>query len=172
MIAMHWAMTDTTVLAATRRGKTPAFLLFGRYLHMFLLPKPMDPGHAHDPSRLNQQRMNATAAESRPTIRNLSHRFQQWSILFRELGLIPLRAARLIQHPASTPLTDPLMPQTTTDPLDGTTPSLGVYKFGRAASFKINISNAWSATSFFNRVFSFSSSFNCLAIAGSIPPYF
>ena len=38
-------------------------------------------------------------------------------------------------------------------------PSLGVYQFGRAASFRIWMSNAWLAASFLRRAFSFSRAF-------------
>ena len=81
-------------------------------------------------------------------------------------------AAGLAQRMACTTLRNLVIPQTTTHRVHGTTPSLGVYKFGRDASFRIWMSNAWSATSRLSRAFSFSNALNCLAICGSIPPYF
>ena len=51
-------------------------------------------------------------------------------------------------------------------------PPLGAHKFGGAASFRIWMSNAWSATKRFRRPFSFSNAFSCLATSGAIPPYF
>jgi|GEM_PF-5117005 len=49
-----------------------------------------------------------------------------------------------------------LGPQTTTHLGDRASSPLGAHQFGRAASFKISISSACSATSFFKRAFSFS----------------
>ena len=85
---------------------------------------------------------------------------------------IPLRAPRLAQRSAGPAFRDLLVPQATADLLHRPAPTLGVYKFGRAASRRIWMSNAWSATSFFSWLFSFSNARSCLATSGAIPPYF
>ena len=62
--------------------------------------------------------------------------------------------------------------QSAADLLDGSPTLLRAQKFPFAASFKIWLSRAWSATNFFSRAFSFSSERSCVAISGAIPPYF
>ena len=116
--------------------------------------------------------MNSFKPESRTRLSDPTHRLKQPAIQFRTLRLVPLRAARLAQCLARSTLRDLLRPQTTTHHMDDATTPFGVYKFGRAASLRISMSSAWSATSFFKRPFSFSRSFMYLAIFGSIPPYF
>jgi len=116
--------------------------------------------------------MDLLAAEPRPGIDDPTHRLDQWPVLHRLLQPIALCAAWLFLSLAHPALTHLVMPQTATYRFHGPTPTLGVDQFGRAASFKIDISNAWSATSRLSWAFSFSNALICLAISGSIPPYF
>ena len=112
--------------------------------------------------------MNPFASVPWLQVRKLTHQLDQASIHIRTLGLVPLRRMRLTQCLACLPLRDP---QTTSHAMNRAPPPLGVDQFGQAASLRISIDKAWSATSFFKRRFSFYRSFVYLAICGSIPPY-
>ena len=118
-----------------------------------------------------QQLMNTLATETWSIICNRSHQLDQRLVLAGLLETVTLRTARLIQDTARLSLRDLIVPQTTAYNVNRSTPPFGADQFGRAASFKINMSNAWSATNFLSREFSFSSSLSCFAICGSIPPY-
>ena len=132
----------------------------------------MDAIKADTPPLLLKLGMHPFATKPWTRIHDTTHRLDQRTILNRLLEPVPLRAPWLSQRLARPALTHLLMPQTTTHRVNGPTPTFGVYKFGRAASFKIALSSSASASSFLSRAFSFSSSFICLAINGSIPPYF
>ena len=63
-------------------------------------------------------------------------------------------------------------PETATHFCDSPPSPLGAYQFLFAASFRISMSSACSATIFFSRAFSFSKALNCFVMSGCIPPYF
>jgi hypothetical protein len=65
----------------------------------------------------------------------------------------------------------PIRPHTTTNFRDRRN-SPGAYQFPWAASRRISMSKTWSTTTFFRQEFSFCNAFNCLAIAGCMPPHF
>ncbi len=71
-----------------------------------------------------------------------------------------LRRSGLLQHPTSPSLGDTqLLP----DMFNGTPSPVRAQKFPETVSFRMAISRAWSATTFFKRTFSFSSSLSRLA---------
>ena len=98
--------------------------------------------------------------------------FQKLRFVRTATSNVPLRSAGLTKNTAGTTLRNSLGPQTTTHLGDRTSSPLGAHQFGRAASFRISLSSACSATSFFKRAFSFSKDRSCLVISGAIPPYF
>ncbi len=101
-----------------------------------------------------------------------SHLGQELSLVRWSLRLITLRRAWLPQHTTSSTFGDCFRPQLATHLAHSEAASLGAQKFPFAASFKMALSKAWSATSFFSWVFSFWRAFNSLPISGAIPPYF
>ena len=89
-----------------------------------------------------QQLMNTLAAEPWPIICNCSHQLDQCLVLAGLFQAITLRTARLIQNVTGSTFTDLVMPQTTTYSVNRSPPSLRADQFGRAASFRINMSRA------------------------------
>ena len=71
----------------------------------------------------------------RAGVGHLTRGFDQGPIHQWTLGLIPLRAARLMQRFASTTLGHLVMSQAVTHRVNGPTPLLGVNQFGRPAIF-------------------------------------
>jgi hypothetical protein len=114
---------------------------------MFLLPQSMNTPDTNHPARLEQFRVNTLATKTRTNVSDPSHRLQQRSVLRRLNRPIPLRAAWLTQRPACPSLRYSVMPQATTHSIDRPTSLLRANQFGRAASLRIWMSNAWSATS-------------------------
>ena len=98
--------------------------------------------------RLLQHLFNTGTTKPGTCVNDAAHLLDQRSILSRPLRLITLRAAMLVQGLARTTFTDLVMPQTATHRVYHASSPFGVYKFGRAASLRISMSNAWSATSF------------------------
>jgi len=94
---MHRTMANATVLTAPGSRQTPAFALLCRHLHVLLLPDPMDPFVIY---LLLEHFMNARTSEPWADVSDVTHLFDQRSILVRILGTITLRAAWLIQRPA------------------------------------------------------------------------
>ena len=89
-------------------------------------------------------------------------------VLFR-IGFwdVALGAAGLAQHPAGPSFGDL---EDRPDVIDAAVASLRAYQFPEAASFRIWMSRAWSATTFFKRVFSSRRRLASLASAIVIPP--
>ena len=73
-------------------------------------------------------------------------------------GTVTLRASVLTEHPTDPSFRDLFLPQGPPDGFHRPTATLGASQFGRAASLRISMSRAWSATSFFSLEFSFWSS--------------
>lgn len=86
-------------------------------------------------------------------------------------SLAPLGRARLAQDFACAPFGDNLMPRDLTH-IHHCRPAFGrAQTFPEAASFSIEISSAWSATSFLSCVFSSSNSLRRFAWSTRMPPY-
>lgn len=105
---------------------------------------------------LLESEVNAGTSETRPPSGDPPHLVQQFRFVRSTTLRVPLRAAGLPQHAADATLRNLLWPQATTDFVRCTTPSLGAHQFPLAASLRISMSSACSATSFFGRAFSFS----------------
>ena len=73
-------------------------------------------------------------------------------------GTVTLRASVLPEHPTDPSFRDIFLPQGPPDGFHRLAATLGASQFGRAASLRISMSKAWSATSFFSLGFSFWSS--------------
>ena len=81
--------------------------------------------------------MHTLAAVPRMCFHQMAKLGDQLTVRIRLLRPIPLRAPWLTQRPARPAFRDLLMPQATADLLHRPATTLGVYKFGRAASLRI-----------------------------------
>ncbi len=144
---------DAAVLTAT--VKPSSAVLFSRDLHVFLFPKPMHPLVVDLPAGGNNRPVDARTTETRPSSSNTPHLSEQAPFIGTLPRTISLGAAGLAQHPAGSTLGNLLRPQTTTHFFHGPSPTFGAYQFPWAASLRISMSRACSATSFFSREFSF-----------------
>ncbi len=163
--------TNTAILAATT-WKTPLTILFSRDLHILSLPKTVDPLGVHVPMTLHEQPMNTPCSKAWTLPGQSTHLTKQPWFIIRPTRLVSLGATRLVEHTACSTFRHFLWPQTATYLGDGSPSTFGAYQFPFAASFRIWLSSACSATNFFNGEFSFSRDFNCFAISGCMPPYF
>src|SRR6185295_5682367 len=118
----------------------------------------MDTLGVRPPPRPYEQLVNPFAAETRMPLAPATKFIDQAAITVRLPTTITLRRARLPQHTADPSFRYLLQPQAIANHLQGPPPSLGAYQFGRAASRRIWLSNAWSATNRFSRAFSFCNS--------------
>lgn len=105
-----------------------------------------------------QQLVHSIAAVAWEELHDPTHLLQELPIPIHFLGMMSLRPPMLVKHSAGSTFRDPLMPQASADGIYRSSPTLRAYKFGRAASFKINMSRAWSATRRFSLAFSFCNS--------------
>ena len=153
VVLVFSTVTDTAILTATR--KTPLAMLFSRDLHVLSLPKSMYSLVIDSPVTLHQQVMNALGSESWPLSGQGSHLAKQASLIIRSTRLVTLRTARLTEYSTGSTFRYFLRPQTATHFDDCSSATFGAYQFPFAASFRISISRACSATSFFRRAFSF-----------------
>ena len=170
MIWSRGAAANTTIFAAAKRDSA-IFMLF-RYLHAFLSPEPFNAFVIRLPATLAQGIINSWATPSRAATGNSPHLRQNFRLVRRSTFCITLRTARLAKHLARPTFRNTIRPQATTHVLYSASLPLRAHQFPFAASFRISMSKACSATSFFSRAFSFSSDLSCLAISGAIPPYF
>ncbi len=91
-------------------------------------------------------------------LHDLPHHGKQFTVTVNLPGTVPLRTSVLAEHTTDPSFRGLFMPQAPPDGFHRPTATLGATQFGRAASFKISMSKAWSATSFFSLEFSFWSS--------------
>jgi hypothetical protein len=136
----------------------------------------MHPLEVHLPAperfRARQHTMRALAPMPRERLHDLPHHTEQLAVAVYLPGTVPLSASVLAEHTTDPSFRDLLLPQGPPDGFHRPTATLGASQFGRAASLRISMSKAWSATNFFSLEFSFWSSWSCFAIFGSIPPNF
>lgn len=171
MVPANSPLTNTTVLAASESQTTSA-MLFARDLHLFLSPQTVHALPVHFPTIGDQFPVNPQHAETGMPSSQPTHLGQQATAPLIGTWLVALCAASLAQDTTCAALRHMSRPQATSDLLDRTTATLGAHQFPLAASLRISMSSAWSATSFFRREFSFCNALSCLAIAGFMPPYF
>ena len=121
---------------------------------------------------LDQQSMNAIRSKAWTLPGQSTHLAKQsWFIVWPS-RLVALGTTRLVEHTACSTFRHFLWPQTATHFGDRSPSTFGAYQFPFAASFKISMSRACSATIFFSRPFSFCRAFSSFAISGAMPPYF
>ena len=125
---------------------------------MFLFPEAMDPLEVHPPACAQEKLVNPLTAKPRIPLAPATQFLDQPSFIVRLAAMVTLRRARLTQHSADTAFRHAITPQATADHLNSPPASLGAHQFGRAASRRIWLSNAWSATSRLSRAFSFCNS--------------
>ena len=114
--------------------------------------------------------MDPIGPEPGPLPGQSPHLSKQALFIGRPTRLITLCSSRLIEYTTRLTLRYLVGPQTATYLVDRPPSAFGAYQFPFAASLRISMSRAWSATNFFNREFSFSRAFNCLTISGCIIP--
>ena len=153
MPAMLGAKADARPVA---QPETAAFRLPFGNLQTLPPPDPLDHRQADLPAGIAEQSMDTTIAI--PTIirRQRDDVGGQPLLVCIVPRWVALRRAGLAKHPASPPLR---YGQHATDLLDRLTATGGAQKFSLDASWRIALSSARSATSFFNRAFSRSRSF-------------
>ena len=147
-------------------------MLFSRDLHVLSPPKTMDPLGVHVPITLDQQPVNTLSSKTWTLPGQSTHLTKQLWFIIRPARLVSLGTTRLIEHAARSTLRNFLWPQTVTHLGDRSPSTFGAYQFPFAASFKISMSRACSATIFFSRPFSFCRALSSFAISGAMPPYF
>ena len=170
MIFVPSPTTHAAILAAT--WKTPLTMLFSRDLHVLSLPKTVDPLGVHVPMTLDEQPMYAISSKTWTLPGQSTHLTKQLWFITRSARLVSLGTTRLIEHATCPTFRHFLWPQTATYLGDRSPSAFGAYQFPFAASFKISMSRACSATIFFSRPFSFCRALSSFAISGAIPPYF
>ena len=121
---------------------------------------------------LDQQSMNTLRSKAWALPGQSTHLTKQSWFIVWPARLVSLSATWLVEHAACATLRHLLWPQTATHFDDRSPSSFGAYQFPFAASFKISMSSACSATIFFSRAFSFCRAFSSLVISGAMPPYF
>jgi len=109
--------------------------------------------------------MRALAPMPRERLHDLPHHPEQLTVAVYLPGTVTLRASVLAEHPTDPSFRDLLLPQGPPDGFHRPAATLGASQLtygtqacGRAASLRISMSKAWSATSFFSLEFSFWSS--------------
>jgi len=102
--------------------------------------------------------MRALTPVSRECFHDLPHHTEQLAVAVYLPGTVPLCASVLAENSTDPSFRDLLMPQGPPDGFHRPAATLGARQFGRAASLRISMSSAWSATSFFSLEFSFWSS--------------
>ena len=142
-------VTDTAILTATR--ETPLAMLFFRNLHVLSFPKSMNSLVIDSPVTLHQQVMNSLGSKTWPLPGQSSHLAKQAGLVIRPTRLVTLCTSRLAEYSTGPAFRHFLRPQTTTNFTDSSSTTFGAYQFPFAASFRISMSRAWSATSFFRR---------------------
>jgi hypothetical protein len=109
--------------------------------------------------------MRALTPVSRERFHDLPHHAEQLAVAVYLPGTVPLCASVLVENATDPSFRHLPMPQGPPDGFHGPAATLGARQLtsgtqacGRAASLRISMSNAWSATSFFSLEFSFWSS--------------
>src|SRR5690606_17461232 len=153
------------VLAAPQSPLLPLLL---RDFQPFPTPQAIHPRVARLPAFGPKQPADPAIAEPRTLLRQLQHPLGQSRLVVARLRLVALRAAWLIDHLARSALRDL---KGLLQILHGCPPSRRAYQFPSETCFSIWMSNAWSATICFRRLFSSSSSLSRLASSAFIPPY-
>src|SRR5687767_13564895 len=98
--------------------------------------------------------MHPRTAEPRAASGDPSHRREELLVISGATLHVALRPPRLLKHSADSTLRNSIRPQAATHLADRAPPPLGAHQFPWAASFRISMSKAWFATSFFSRAFS------------------
>ena len=154
------------VLALAKEEAPPLVLPLGHF-ETFLSPKPIHPLLVDRPTLAPQQRPHTSVAVARILPREGDHPFDQPAIPLGLAALVTLAGPGLSDHSASPTLRDPQPPPNV---LDGSPPPSRAQKFPRLTSFRMSMSNSFSASSFLRRAFSFSSSLRRFASLVLIAP--
>ena len=145
---------------AIRKPQPAPFRLFLRHFEAFSPPESFDSFVIHRPAFSAQEPGDAPIPIP-PILRGqLDEARDQPGFVVRDDRPMPVRRPRLTEHSASPPLRDA---QPVLHMHHGWASSGRAQKFPEATSFRIMLSSAWSATSFFSRVFSCSSAFKRFA---------
>ena len=150
---------------AIRKPQPGPFWLFLRHFEAFSPPESFVAFVIHHPALPAQEPDDAPI----PILRGqLDEARDQPGFVVRDDRPMPMRRPRLTEHSTSPPLRDA---QPVLDLHHGRASPGRAQKFSEATSFRIMLSSAWSATSFFSCVFSYSSAFRRFAWSRRNPPY-
>ena len=153
---------------AIRKPQPAPFWLFLRHLEAVSPPESFDAFVIHRPAFPAQEPGDAPIPIP-PILRGpFDEARDQPGFVVRDVRPMPLRRPRLTEHSAGPPLRDA---QLVLHMHHGWAASGRAQKFPEATSLRIMSSRAWSATSFFSREFSRSSSLSRFAWSSRNPPY-
>jgi hypothetical protein len=153
------------VLAVTQ--KAPPFVLLVGNFEPFFPPEPVHPLFVDLETFPPQQHPHSPVAVAGVLSRKRDHTLGQGAIPLFFVARVALRRSGLADRSAGPALGDlQLSPHVR----DGGSPPSRAQKFPLLTSFRMLMSTACSATIFFRRAFSFSSSLRRLVSLGFIPP--
>src|SRR3954451_4153994 len=155
-IGRNRGLAETLALAPPRRNP-----------QALLAPQPLHALAVNHPALIDQLRVRAAVSPPGPPNGDLTQRGSQRPLVAGDDGFTALRGPVLADHPAGPALADA---ETVTQHRDRPTPTGRAHQFPRATSLSAWFSSTWSATIFFSRAFSRSSSLRRLASSAFIPP--
>src|SRR5262245_61465329 len=163
-----WVLRATAHASVGAVPQMPLFPGFLRHFQPLPAPQPIHALAIHRPALTPQQRPDPPIAITRMLTHQRQHPFHQPTLRILDAGPITLRLSRLTQHPARPSLAHPEAPPHANDRL---LPACRTRQFPSRASLSMALSNPASASSFFRRLFSSSSSLSRLASSAFMPPY-
>ena len=160
MIAMLRTQTDTRSII---EPQTTPFRLSPRNFQAFSTPQTFDSLVVHLSALLPKQHRDTTISITTILARQSDHATEQTRFVVRNMSFPTLRRSPLPENTTSTTLRNAIPAQSVSHMLDSPTTLRRTQKFPDAASRRIALSSFASASSFFRREFSRSSSFRRFA---------
>jgi len=160
VISMLWTKTDTRTIVEPQ--STTLRLLHWNF-QTFTTPQPLNSFVIHTPAFFAKHHRDSTIAITAIARRQIGHSFHQPGFIIRDIQSPTLRRSRLTENATRSTFGNAITSQSLTHVLDRPTTLRRTQKFPEAASRRMDLSSSASATSFFKRAFSRSSSFKRLA---------
>ncbi len=157
VMAPAWPKPDAGTVV---EPKPTAFGVLRRHLQSFLAPDPRHALGIHMPALGSKQSRDPTIAVTTILTGKIDDGFGERRFIVGHLGNMPLGRTSLAENPAGTAFGNT---QRFPDMMHAVPTTGSAQKFPDAASFRMSLSSVRSATAFFSRAFSRSSSFRRLA---------
>ena len=135
----------------------------------FLTPDPFHTLVVYPPALSLKERRNAAIPVPAVFRGQIHNALDKQRFILGHTRVVSLNGSWLFKNPTGPPLAHSKL---LADAIHGSAATCRAQKFPRDTSLRIAMSKACSATSFFNRWFSFSISLNRLAWSISSPPYY